>query len=134
MPCLTPGDRVYVRDQGRYGKVVEKLNEPRSYRVKVGGDNIIQRNRMSLIHTGLDNENKLPLPTLPTTPTKRLPNSPVKKTPESTKNIEISLPSTPKLTTPEPVSVLPSDSENRQTTRIGRVVKCNRQPEMFYYK
>ena len=66
MPCLTPGDRVYVRDQGRYGEVIEKLNEPRSYRVKVGGDNIIRRSRTSLIHTGLDNKNKLPPPTLPT--------------------------------------------------------------------
>ena len=112
----------------------KKLNEPRSYRVKVGGDNIIRRNRTSLIHTRLDNENKLPLPTLPTTPTKRLPNSPVKKTSESTKNVGISLPSTPKSTTPEPVSGFPSDSKNRQTTRVGRVVKCTRQPDMLYYK
>ena len=33
LPCLTPGDRVFVRDQARYGEVQQRMTNPRSYRL-----------------------------------------------------------------------------------------------------
>ena len=48
LPCLSPGDKVYIKDQGRYGEVVQKLNSPRSYNVSFDNGNILRCNRRSL--------------------------------------------------------------------------------------
>ena len=52
LPSLSAGDLVYVRDQSRYGEVVEKLSNPRSYRVSMDNGNVLTRNRGTLLHTG----------------------------------------------------------------------------------
>ena len=51
MPVLEPGDRVFVKDQGRYGTVEVLLAQPRSYRITTYAGTTIQRNRKDLIHT-----------------------------------------------------------------------------------
>jgi hypothetical protein len=63
LPSLRPGDQVYVRDQGKYGKITEKLNQPRSYNVHMANGNVIRRNRRSLIHTGVEEDTPKPTPT-----------------------------------------------------------------------
>lgn len=55
MPVLEPGDRVFVKDQGRYGTVEVPLAQPRSYRITTDAGTRIQRNRKDLVHTGTHN-------------------------------------------------------------------------------
>ena len=139
LPYLNPGDRVYVKDQGCYGEVVDKLSEPRSYKVSMGGGNIVRRNRRSLIHTGIDNETLSP--TKPTTPRKSLAESRVKILPESPITMSSSPPRSDVRDIPaEPAVGLPGTSDgasnisNSRTTRLGRVIRSTRQPDMVYYK
>ena len=53
LPALQEGDKVFIRDQEKYGEVKEKLISPRSYKVLTESDTTIRRNRRVLIHTGL---------------------------------------------------------------------------------
>ena len=52
LPVLEQGDRVWVRDQDRYGAVVERTASPRAYRVETETGSVITRNRRALVHTG----------------------------------------------------------------------------------
>ena len=135
MPYLNPGDSVFVRDQECHGKVLERLNEPRSYKVSIGGGTIIRRNRRSLIHTGLDNGSSSPTKSL--TPLKKVAGSPDNASKESSKTEPRSSPSsTPTSNSPtSPLEQLGSSGlANRQATSLGRVIKCTREPDMIYYK
>ena len=58
LPCLSPGDKVCIKDQGHYGEVVQKLNSPRSYNVSSDNGNILRRNRRSLVYTGVSTKPK----------------------------------------------------------------------------
>ena len=54
LPALQMGDRVLIRDQNRYGEVMERLNNSlRSYKLLTDGGTVIRRNRDSLICTGI---------------------------------------------------------------------------------
>ena len=48
---LNPGEKVFVRDQGCYGKIQRLMNNPRSYTVTMENGNVITRNRSALIQT-----------------------------------------------------------------------------------
>ena len=135
MSCLNPGDQVYIRDQGCHGEVIKRLSEPRSYKVSMGGGNVIRRNRRSLIHTGLDNETLSPIKLA--TPRKETVGSPNKMTSQpSSSGLNISKPGTLNLNPPEPNLEKPSESHPTvsKTTRSGRSIKCYQQPDMIYYK
>ena len=45
LPALQEGDKVFIRDQEKYGEVKEKLISPRSYKVLTESDTTIRRNR-----------------------------------------------------------------------------------------
>ena len=101
----------------------------------MGGGNVIRRNCRSLIHTSIDSETLSPI--RPTTPRKDTVGSPIKMTPQPPKTeLSASPPVTPKLNPAEPALEKPcvSDSPNNKTTRLGRTIKCNQQPDMIYYK
>ena len=48
LPDLQPGDTVWVRDQSRFGEVVEKAQQPRSYHIQTN-QGIVRRNRRALV-------------------------------------------------------------------------------------
>ena len=77
LPCLSPGDKVYIKDQGRYGEVVQKLNSPRSYNVSSDNGNISRCNRRSLVYTGASTKPKpssLPASASPSSTNQPLPS------------------------------------------------------------
>ena len=51
LPTLQKGDKVYIRDQDRFGTVEGKLSNPRSYRVSTETGSSLRRNRRFLIPT-----------------------------------------------------------------------------------
>jgi len=51
LPPLETGDQVWVRDQDRYGSVIEKEVSPRSYRVQTEAGGELIRNRKDLVQT-----------------------------------------------------------------------------------
>ena len=135
MPRLNPGDSGFIRDQGCHDKVLDKLVELRSYKVSLDSGNIVRRNQKSVIHTDLDNQSSSPTKCL--TPKKEVAESPNKVTSESSKTEPWSFP--PSAPTPNPAKLSveqpgSNDFANQQTTRLGRVIKCTRQPEMVFYK
>ena len=127
LPGLNPGDKVFVRDQGRQGNIQQLKNNPRSYAVAMEDGNVITRNRSALIHTDTTDEMPpLPVPEPPpTTP------SPEPSTPSPTAPLN----SIPKSLTP---TKPPKPSSPKQDTVIvqrksNRVTKPNKQPDMVYY-
>ncbi|XP_072040672.1 uncharacterized protein [Amphiura filiformis] len=50
LPTLQPGDNVWLRDQKRYGQIIERRSEPRSYLVKTM-QGTVRRNRSALVST-----------------------------------------------------------------------------------
>ena len=75
---LQPGDNVWVRDQDRYGTVVERAPQPRSYLVQTP-KGVISRNRSALVTTETSQQIQLDDPTpTSTTPDEAedLPTSP----------------------------------------------------------
>lgn len=52
LPALDKGDQVWIRDQDRYGQVVERSNSPRSYIIKTTLGTTVRRNRQALVHSG----------------------------------------------------------------------------------
>ena len=60
LPCLSPGDKVYIKDQGRYGEVVQKLNSPRSYNVSSDNGNILRHNMLRMQNSFLYAFNDIP--------------------------------------------------------------------------
>ena len=120
VPSLTPGDKVYLRDQGRYGEIVEKTASPRSYRVMMDSGNVVRRNRSALIHTGETAEQNqeqhhdtaatvpVPAPSLVT----RAQQSPAKP--------------------PNPPSPKNASGHSGIITRSGRVVKSTKREDMSY--
>ena len=139
LPCLSPGDKVFIRDQARHGEVVEKLNSPRSYKVTTENGNIVRRNRRSLIHIGMDKETEpMGMPTViaPTSP------RPVhSKSPSQSSPCKLSPPTPhsgiPKVPVPSTLAKMintQNNQSNNQTTRSGRAVKTTQKPDMVYFK
>ena len=52
LPALEEGDKVYIRDQQRFGEVKGREVNPRSYKVETEMGTTLRRNRRSLIHIG----------------------------------------------------------------------------------
>ena len=52
LPALQEGDKVYIRDQQRFGEVKGREVNPRSYKVETEMGTTLRRNRRSLIHIG----------------------------------------------------------------------------------
>ena len=128
-------DSVFVRDQDCHGKVLEKLTEPRSYKVTLGNGTVLRRNRRSLIHTGLDNRSSSP--TKSPTPKKKVAGGLNVTSPESTEPVprcSLAPTSTANTARTSPEQPGSSDQASHQTTRLGRVIKCTRKPDMIYYK
>ena len=50
LPTLQQGDKVFIRDQARYGEVEKKLESPRSYQLVTETGSVIRRNRRALVH------------------------------------------------------------------------------------
>ena len=133
LPFLQEGDKVYIRDQDRYGEITKHMISPRSYQVRTETGTSIVRNRSALVHTGQQNvqdkqhtndriSREIPpavsphqqglSPFGPVSRTKHLMNPP--NTPVKSPNIG---------DPPDPV----------QVTRSGRIVKPNKQTDMEYY-
>ena len=85
LPVLQPGDDVWVRDQDRYGTIVERAPQPRSYLVSTP-KGTVRRNRSALVTV----ENRERESTSPTTDVQTQGNHPVTPTQRS----ESTLPST----------------------------------------
>jgi hypothetical protein len=122
LPSLSPGDKVFVRDQKKHGEVVEKLLSPRSYRVSMGNGNVVRRNRRSLIHSGIDKETD-PETLASTQPSPSPPPTIHKSPPPAPQNTVAETP-TPSLMPGTDISV----------TRSGRTIKSTQNPDMVYYK
>jgi hypothetical protein len=123
LPCLRPGDKVFVRDQMRHGEVTERLNSPRSYKITTETGNTIRRNRRALIHTGLDSETPQP------------DSSAVASPPRYHQNPEN--PASPASTLPDKTSIpenTPTEQPAFEPRRSGRSVKPTQHPDMVYYK
>ena len=137
MPCLLPGDKVCIRDQSRYGEVVQKLNSPRSYNVSTDNGNILRRNRRALIHTGVMVTQK-PSPSSSTNQPLLLhlchgpPSS--YSSPCPTSHPKPKIPPNPNTQSP----TASPQSTNSKTippaiTRSGRIVKPTTKPDMVYF-
>lgn len=121
LPVLQTGDKVYVRDQERYGEVTERLNQPRSYKVLTDTGSVIRRNRRSLIHTGEHSSSlRQDTPTL------------LSASDDSSKPSEISQNTSTTTVCPNTEPCVPSPSRI-EVRRSSRVPKPNVQPEMMYY-
>lgn len=137
LPCLSPGDKVYIRDQGRYGEVVQKLNSPRSYNVSTANGNILRRNRKALVHTGVMVG---PKPSSPPSTNQPLPLR-LHHNPSTSNSLPCptSHPKPNILPNPNTQSASTStQSTNFNTvppsmTRSGRIVKPTTQPDMVYF-
>ena len=68
LPLLLPGNKVWVRDQDRYGTVVQRSPQPRSYLVKTP-KGTIRRNRTALVSAeNHQHDNPSPMPIMPGNP------------------------------------------------------------------
>ena len=109
LPALEEGDKVYLRDQQRFGEVKERHVNPRSYKVQTKTDTTLRRNRRALIHIG-------------------------EKADEATGVVDKATTST-NVTDPAPPSTLivTSASVDKTVRRPSRISKPNQHPEMLYY-
>ena len=127
---MKPGDGVFIRDQECHGKIIEKLKEPRSYKASTDNGTVVRRNRKSLIHTGLEFSSKNHSPGESACKS-AITSKEVLKSSSSSSVVQPSAP---------PSDVAATSVENHsgvtacQQSRSGRVIKCNRQPDMVYYK
>ena len=86
MPTLKPGDRVWIRDQVRYGLVTGKTEKPRSYLV-ITERGILRRNHFALVAAAKLTETKQqsampaadvnPASLVPVTPVLPVPGTPI---------------------------------------------------------
>ena len=109
LPVLEEGDKVYIRDQQRFGEVKERHVNPRSYKVQTGTGTTLRHSRRALIHTGEKADEATDVDNKATTSTNLTDPAP---------------PSTPVATSPS------VDKTVRQSSRISRP---NQHPEMLYY-
>ena len=135
LPVLSPGDKVLVRDQGKYGEVVEKTNTPRSYRVTMDhSGNTIRRNRSALVHTGEDSHS--PNARKENDSQRDLRRSPPPPFPSFDQNSNEPFEPNSEMTKTESPAKVSTDSNQRShsgQTRSGRLVKFNMKPDMHYY-
>ncbi len=115
LPCLTPGDTVFVRDQARYGEVQRQMANPRSYQLAMENGSVIRRNRSALVHTGTSRE--------PTPPTPEQPDTMREMTPKPTPTPTMGPAPTP--SNPQPIG---------SPRKSGRLTKSTQKPDMVYYK
>ena len=136
LPVLSPGDKVLVRDQGKYGEVVEKTNSPRSYRVVMDDSgNTVRRNRSALVHTGEESQSP------ETPPREGQQQNHIQSPPprfqsfgqNSNERSELNSETTTKVKTPVKATGDINQKSNVVKTRSGRTVKFNMKPEMHYY-
>lgn len=109
LPSLSVGDRVYIRDQQKYGEIQEHHNNPRSYKLVTKTGATIRRNRRSLIHTG-ENNATLEEETGTTTISSQDATPPA-----------------------EPPIALSPTTDEAPVRRSNRQVKPYKQPDMHYY-
>lgn len=111
LPYLSPGDKVYIRDQGQYGEVKEKVKSPRSYNIATETGSILRRNRTALIHTGT------------TSAPQSMPGS----------SAAFGIPS---VSTSSPKSVTStnqaSPGQSKVVSRSGRIIKSTKRDDMIY--
>ena len=121
LPSLNAGDLVYVCDQGQYGEIVERLNNPRSYKIMMDNGGILTRNRSALLHTGSTAEaspSSTPA-TTPRTPPMVPPNLPSSNPPQTQKRPQQNSP--------------PSSASSISNSRPSRVIKSTEDPDMIYF-
>ena len=97
---LQPGDNVWVRDQDRYGTVVERAPQPRSYLVQTP-NGVIRRNRSALVTTEIRQQIQRDDPT------------PTSTTPDKAEDP----PATPSQSTTPPSSPRPTTAQSPGVTR-----------------
>ena len=125
LPCLNPGDKVFVRDQARYGEVQQQMTNPRSYCVSMENGNTIRRNRSALIHTGNTRETSHPSHPIRSEPLLVM-SSPQSNVPEKPATTPTTDPAPKPLHLPKPQSPLPP-------RRSQRAMKSTQKPDMVYY-
>ena len=112
LPTLQQGDKVFIRDQARYGEVEKKLESPRSYQLVTETGSVIRRNRRALVHKPeVQSEESSVVPSPPDQP-------PAHEGREGSPGLAAS-PSP----TPSKVAVRKS----------GRLTKAPNNPDMIYY-
>ena len=109
LPALEEGDKVYIRDQQRFGEVKERHVNPRSYRVQTETGTTLRRNRRALIHIGEKADEAMDVDDKATTSTDGADPAPL---------------STPVATSP---------SVDKTVRRSSRISRPNQHPEMLYY-
>lgn len=109
LPALEEGDKVYIRDQQRFGEVKGREVNPRSYKVQSETGTTLRRNRRSLIHIGERADQATDVDANATT---------------STNVTDLAPPSNPIVTPP---------SVDKTVRRSSRISRPNQHPEMLYY-
>nr|XP_054749950.1 uncharacterized protein K02A2.6-like [Lytechinus pictus] len=110
LPELQPGDLVWIRDQSRYGRVIQKAIQPRSYHVQTE-HGTIRRNRKALI--SIRDQAKTTVPD---------PSSDVPTSPDDPDGEPDTLQPTQQ-TGPSQQSASPTRGMTETRTRSGRLVK-----------
>ena len=109
LPALAEGDRVYIRDQQRFGEEKGREVNPRSYKVHLETGTTLRRNRRSLIHIGERADQATDIDVNATT---------------STNLTDPAAPSNPLVTPP---------SVDKTVRRSSRISRLDQHPEMLYY-
>ena len=109
LPALEEGDKVYIRDQQRFGELKGREVNPRSYKMQSEMGTTLKRNQRRLIHIGKKADQVTDVDANATTST------------------NVTDPAPPSHPTVTPPSV---DKTVHQSSRISRP---NQHPEMLYY-
>ena len=108
LPLLLPGDNVWVSDQDRYGTIVQRAPQPRSYLVKTP-KGTIRRNRTALVPAeNHQHDNPSPTPIVPEEPGNP-PATPSRST-------DTTMPSTTPIVPEEPGNPPATPSRSTDTT------------------
>ena len=128
LPVLEPGDKVFIKDQSRYGTVDEHLSQPRSYRITTDLGTTIERNRQLLVHTGTKHPTSAcPSPTNPIVSKPAESPQPATPQPIAPSPAEVA---PQQSSTPAPATVTPSSTspDTHRVSRFGRAIKI---PERY---
>ena len=109
LPALEEGDKVYIRDQQRFGEVKGREVNPRSYKVQSETGTTLWRNRQSLIH--------------------------IEERADQATDFDANATTSTNVTDPAPSSnpVVTPPSVDKTVRRSSRISRPNQHPEMLYY-
>ena len=106
---IEEGDKVYIRDQQRFGEVKGREVNPRSYKVQSETGTTLRRNRRSLIH--------------------------IRERAGQATDVDANATTSTNVTDPAPPSnpIVTPPSVDKTVRRSSRISRPNQHPEMLYY-